>query len=306
MGDFQVDRLGSSDLGRFEKKFLEDVRAFETMLDSGVIESGRRRVGCEQEMFLVDRAWRPAPIAVDLLDKLDRNFTTERGLSNLEANLECRNFESECLSRIEKDLCQQLDRVRTVASKVDAHVVLTGILPTLRKSDSSLDNLTPKPRYFALNEALCQMRGGEYEFRLKGTDGPLLASAANSPILFGRRLWQETRIPLFQQAIDTRHATASLRQRSPRVRFGEHWLAGSTVQLFREDIARFLVLLGAEIDEDALETLRTGNAPPPSSCLADSQRYDLSMESRLLWHHRRYRASSNRKSDLACRTNGTG
>ena len=32
----------------------------------------------------------------------------------------------------------------------------------------------------------------------------MLAVATNSPILFGRRLWAETRIALFQQAVDTR------------------------------------------------------------------------------------------------------
>ena len=38
--------------------------------------------------------------------------------------------------------------------------------------------------------------------------GPLLASAANSPMLFGKRLWAETRIGLFQQSIDTRRTDA--------------------------------------------------------------------------------------------------
>jgi len=34
--------------------------------------------------------------------------------------------------------------------------------------------------------------------------GPLLAACGNSPLLFGRRLWEETRIPLFEQAVDLR------------------------------------------------------------------------------------------------------
>ena len=52
----------------FTQHLLRDVQALEQMLDGGVIESGIRRVGVEQEMFLVDKMWRPAPIAVELLE----------------------------------------------------------------------------------------------------------------------------------------------------------------------------------------------------------------------------------------------
>ena len=301
MGDLKVHRLGSSDRGVFEKKLLNDLRALEKMLDSGQIESGQQRIGCEQEMFLVDRAGRPVPISLDLLEGLDSSFTTELGRFNLEVNLKCRSFEDNCLSLMEQDISQRLEQVRQKAAPMNADIVLTGILPTLRKSDLTLDNMTPIPRYFALNEAMTALRGKDYEFRLKGTDelivkqdsvmlescctsfqlhyqvdppdfvssynlaqalaGPLLAAAANSPMLFGRRLWQETRVPLFQQSIDTRHPTFSLRQRSPRVRFGERWLDGSVVDLFREDIARFRVLLGGPVEEEALEVLRHGEIP---------------------------------------------
>src|SRR4029434_7315425 len=73
--------------------------------------------------------------------------------------------------------------------------------------------------------------------------GPLLAAAVNSPVLFGRRLWPETRIPLFLQAVDTRHATASLRERSPRVSFGSRWVERSAVELYQEHIAPFACVL---------------------------------------------------------------
>ena len=60
--------------------------------------------------------------------------------------------------------------MRTAARSVGSEVVLVGILPTLIKSDLELDNMTPNPRYFALNEALTKLRGGDYEFYLKGID----------------------------------------------------------------------------------------------------------------------------------------
>src|SRR5699024_11309057 len=51
--------------------------------------------------------------------------------------------------------------------------------------------------------------------------GPVLAGAVNSPILFGKRLWNETRIALFQQSVDTRTVGDHLRDTSPRVTFGK-------------------------------------------------------------------------------------
>src|SRR5262249_2575950 len=90
---------------------------------------------------------------------------------------------------------------------------------------------------------------------------PALAAAANSPLLFGRRLWRETRIPLFEQSIDTRNASFHLRERSPRVSFGQQWVKKSVRELFEEDISRFRVLLGAHTDEDPFAMLNRGCAP---------------------------------------------
>src|SRR5262249_24918575 len=90
---------------------------------------------------------------------------------------------------------------------------------------------------------------------------PVLAAATNAPLLFGRRLWRETRIPLFQQAVDTRGASHHMRERSPRVSFGTRWVEQSVVELFQEDLARFRVLLGAALQEDSLVMLQKGQMP---------------------------------------------
>jgi CBS domain-containing protein len=302
MGQFNVDRLSPAALRSFVVKLLADVRALEQMVSTGVMESGRCRIGCEQEMFLVDHAWTVSPVALEILDRItDSHFTTELGKFNLELNLDPIPFEGDCLSRMETELKSNLEKVRTVAHSLNTEILLTGILPTLRKSDLGMDNMTPKPRYLALNEAICRLRGGDCEFRLTGDDelivkhdslmleacctsfqahyqatpekfaevyntaqaitGPLLAAAVNSPVLFGRRLWPETRIPLFLQAVDTRHATASLRERSPRVSFGSRWVERSAVELYQEDIARFPVLLQARVEEDSLAMLKRGEIP---------------------------------------------
>ncbi|HEX4997218.1 MAG TPA: glutamate-cysteine ligase family protein, partial [Terriglobia bacterium] len=242
MGQLNVDRLSVEARRAFTRSLLADVRALDRMLASDALESGCRRIGCEQEMFLVDRTWMANPVGPDLLESLeDGHFTTELGRFNLELNLDPITFGDDCLSRMESELHARLSKAREVAKAFDTEIVLTGILPSLRKSDLTLDNMTPRERYHALNDALGRLCGGDWQFHLEAADqlnvrqdsimleacctsfqvhyqadaatfpqlynaaqaitGPLLAAAANSPLLFGRRLWSETRIPLFQQAV---------------------------------------------------------------------------------------------------------
>ena len=303
MGEQRVDPGNDPrELRVFMRSLLNDIQALDRMMSAGMIESGVRRIGAEQELFLVDHSWRVAPVSLEVLQRVaGPPFTTEIAKFNLEINLEPMIFRGDCLSRMEKRLNALIARARRAARTCGAEVVLTGILPTIRKSDLELGNMTPKPRYFALNSALARLRGGPYEFRVNGTDelimkhdswmleacctsfqvhfqagsdefanlynvaqvatAPVLAAAANAPLLFGKRLWRETRIPLFEQSIDTRQANNHLRERSSRVSFGQRWVKNSVMELFEEDLARFRVLLGAPIDEDPLAMLREGRVP---------------------------------------------
>jgi len=289
-------------LRSFTRKLLADLRALELMLENGSIESGVRRIGAEQELFLVDRHFRPAPLAIEMMEKLgDPHFTTEVARFNLEFNSDPLEFGGGCLRQLEDQLTGLLAKARRSAHKLDAEVVLIGILPTIDISDLSLENMTPVPRYFALNDAMRRLRGKDWEFFIKGTDeilirhdsvmveacntsfqahfqvgpeefaplynltqavaGPVLAAACNAPMLFGRRLWRETRIALFQQSVDHRAAGLHLREQAPRVSFGRHWVDESVLEIFQEDIARFKVLLALDIDEDALDVLGSGGVP---------------------------------------------
>lgn len=94
---------------------------------------------------------------------------------------------------------------------------------------------------------------------------PVMAIAANSPLVFGRRLWHESRIALFQQSLDTRSTHEHMRERSPRVSFGNDWLHDSILEIYREDIARFRVLLAADIHEDSLSLIKEGKVPKLTS-----------------------------------------
>jgi CBS domain-containing protein len=303
MGEHSVE-LETNDLDQqiYMQALLNDLRALEYMLEHDLIEHGVRRIGAEQELFLVDKDLRPAPIASSVLeDARDPRLTTEIARFNLEVNLSPRLLERRCFSEMEDELRSVLNRARESARKFDADVLLSGILPTLRRSDLKLENITPAPRYAQLNRAVTKLRGGPFNIHMKGLDeiqithdnimmescntsfqihlqvspsdftelyniaqavtAPLVACAVNSPLLFGKRLWQETRLALFQHSTDARSAPQQARSYPTRVGFGERWLEGSILQIFRDQVARFRVIMTASPDENPLAALAAGKIP---------------------------------------------
>ncbi len=94
---------------------------------------------------------------------------------------------------------------------------------------------------------------------------PVLAAAVNSPLLFGHRLWQETRLALFQHSTDGRTATQQARSHPTRVGFGEKWLEKSVLELFQDQIARFRVIMIREVEENPFLLLARGQMPELSA-----------------------------------------
>lgn len=292
----------ADDVRSFTKAVLNDLQAMEEMLNRGMMEENKLRIGAEQEMFLVDSAMCPAPIALDVLETAnEERLTTEIGLFNIEANLSPLDFGGDCLSSLENEMNELYVKVREAAAKYGADVVLSGILPTLQQSDLGKDNLTPMPRYKELNRMLSELQGGDRTIHIKGLDelvihqddssiefcntsiqvhlqvgiseyanhynwaqaiaGPVLAACVNSPLLFGNRLWMETRIALFKHAVDTRSRTFQLRNQPARVHFGFDWMPDSIMDTIREDVVRFRTIITRDIESNSMEILESGGIP---------------------------------------------
>ena len=303
MGDKRVEsEYDDVQMRAFTLGVLNDLQALELMLDRGMFEEIPRRIGAEQEMFLVDSSLHPAPIATEIIRAAnDDRLTTEIGRFNLEANLTPRELSGDCLSLMEAEIDDVLDVVRKTAEKTNAGVVLAGILPTIQMSDLTEENLTPDPRYFEINRVVTRLHGDNRVILIKGLDelqltlqdtfiefcntsfqvhlqvgtsdfvnhynwaqaiaAPVLASAVNSPVLLGHRLWHETRLALFQHATDTRSLALKERNQPARVNFGDRWVNDSIIEVLREDAIRFRVLLAQAVDEDSLDVLANGGIP---------------------------------------------
>ena len=303
MGEHNVDQQFDEKKSQaFMRALLEDLRALEFMIATDRLETGVARIGAEQEMFLIDRSMRPAPISLEVLERaMDPRLTTEIARFNLEANLTPLSLSGKCFARMENELSELLLKVRTSAGELEADVLLSGILPTLKKSDLTLDNIAPIPRYYELNRGVIGLRGGPFSIHIKGLDelqishdnimmescntsfqvhfqtspgefvshynmaqaitAPVLAAAVNSPILFGHRLWQETRVALFQHSTDARSRTQLARSHPTRVSFGENWLENSVVELLHDQISRFRPIMISQPDEDPFQVLARGETP---------------------------------------------
>jgi CBS domain-containing protein len=228
-------------------------------------------------------------------------LTHELSRFNMEINLDPRVFSGTALSDMENELLNCLRGLRKTLTKEELDYILVGILPTIRQNDMTLDMLTPMPRYFALNKTMMDLRGSDYEFRIEGMDelickhdsfmfescntsfqihyqtssdefiskynwaqaisGPVMSVCTNSPFLFSKRLWRETRIALFQQSVDTRGSHQLKREEFPRVFFGDKWLENHVTDIFKEDVARYRVVINSEIDVDSVKVLEEGGIP---------------------------------------------
>ena len=110
----------------FVRNLLKDVKALEHMLDNDWFESDITRIGAEQEMCLVDKNFKPAPIAMEVLAKQNYPWLeTELARFNLETNLTPRTFVNKCLSDMEFELKDSLDKVQAILDEFESKVFYT-------------------------------------------------------------------------------------------------------------------------------------------------------------------------------------
>ena len=177
---------------------------------------------------------------------------------------------------------------------------MIGILPTVTENHLNGEALSANPRYALLNEQIFAARGEDLHIQIEGVErlstyadtiapeaactsvqfhlqvapssfarawnaaqamaGVQVAVGANSPFFFGKELWRETRIALFEQATDTRPEELKAQGVRPRVWFGERWIT-SIFDLFEENVRFFPALLPICETEDPVEVLERGDTP---------------------------------------------
>ncbi|MCU1659587.1 MAG: hypothetical protein JWO57_4243 [Pseudonocardiales bacterium] len=228
------------------------------------------------------------------------DFQTELGQFNIEINVPPRSLAGSAADDLERELRASLNDAEERSRPLGAHIVMIGMLPTLTADHLTGQALSANPRYALINEQIFAARGEDLHISIDGPErlstyadtiapeaactsvqfhlqvspqsyadhwnaaqclaGVQLALGANSPFLFGKELWRETRVALFEQATDTRPDELKAQGVRPRVWFGERWIT-SIFDQFEENVLYFPALLPICDGEEPGEVLERGDTP---------------------------------------------
>lgn len=231
----------------------------------------------------------------------DRRLTLELDRFNLEINADPSPLAGRPFATLEGQLRETLAKVEDAARPLGGRAATIGILPTLTPEDVEAHALSDANRYRALASGLRRLRAEPFAIRVSGEEEITLASdhialegantsfqvhlrvdpsrfaatynaaqlassvvlstAVNSPVLFGARLWSETRIALFRQSVDDRSAAAIDDWRPARVSFGHGWVRRHAYELFAESVSMHPPLIPVCGDEDARRVVEQGQLP---------------------------------------------
>jgi hypothetical protein len=287
------------------RKYREKVRrcldVFAQMLRESRFEDDRSLAGLEIELNIVDSDGEACMRNAEVLAAIARpDWATELGQFNIEINVEPKDLSDHGALHLENDVRARLNHAEERARSQGGHLLMIGILPTLREQDIGEGTLSANPRYRLLNEQIFAARGEDLHLSIEGVErldthadslapeaactslqlhlqvsppafaahwnaaqaiaGPQVAVSANAPYLFGKELHRETRITLFEQATDTRPHELKAQGVRPRVWFGERWIT-SVFDLFEENVRYFPALLPLCEEEDPRAELDRGSTP---------------------------------------------
>lgn len=233
-------------------------------------------------------------------DVADERLTREVIRYNVESNLTPVSLAGSPFETMRREMDEIATLVDEAAGEHGGRTVSIGTLPTLRSEDLGLAIVTDEPRYKAMDNRLRTMRSQPHQIDIAGEDhllahaddvslegantsfqlhvrvdpdrfvdvynaaqiatAPVLAVAGNSPFFLGHRLWEETRIALFQQSVDFRdkHLQRTL---PPRVGFGGRWLEHSAIEVFADAVRTHDPILPIVSDEDPRAAVHVGGVP---------------------------------------------
>ena len=220
---------------------------------------------------------------------------------NIEFNSVPTPLAGNTFSRLHRQLQSTWNKAYRHAEDLDCRILMIGTLPTLKLADLNLGNMSDMNRFRALNEQILHARGKPIHLDITGIEhlkldhhdvmlesattsfqihiqvpleiahcfynasiiasAPIVALCANAPFLFGKNLWHESRIPLFEQAIETGGYAGVAQGPLRRVSFGSGYARKSIMECFQENLDHFPVLLPENLGPagEAFEHLKLHN-----------------------------------------------
>lgn len=296
-------KFDESDFQKFSLALSNETDYLRQLFREHLFDPTHFVAGLELEAWLVDHSFKPAAINEAFFAKANSAYLTpELAKFNIELNVDPAPLKNDVLTKLEKSLRKHWNTCHLAAQQLDADVMAIGILPTIKDSDLTVENMSNMTRYEALNEQVLMNRKGEplklhiigkeslqsehYNVMLEAAATSLqihiqvpqdksvayynssifisaftVAASANSPFLFGKCLWEESRIPLFEQSVESGGFNAVANGPLHRVSFGSDYCRESLMECFDENIEHFPALLPTNFNSDIskLEHLRLHN-----------------------------------------------
>src|SRR3954447_14381831 len=146
--DVAAQEFSREDRQRYREKVKRSLDVFARMLSESRFDAERRSFGLEIELNLTDDQGEPAPLNAAVLETIaDGDFQTELAQFNIEINVPPRLLAGTVLRELERDVRTSLNRAEERSRTVNAHMVLTGILATVRPEPLTESSFSANPRY---------------------------------------------------------------------------------------------------------------------------------------------------------------
>lgn len=295
--EIDTSLFSDQDFAEYKHRLKTETEMLAEWFKQGRFVADQRMGGYELESWLVDCDYNPAPLNEEFLSHLNNPWVTpELSRFNIELNGPPVALHKDAFSKMENDLAATWLACVQTAHDLDAHLIMIGILPSVKEDQLVLSNMSRMQRYRALNEQVFRLRQGRplsldivgrehlstthHDVMLESAttsfqihllvsqqdsvtfyNASLIASAAlvavsaNSPYLFGYDLWDESRIPLFEQAVAVGGYDGAVFGPTRRVGFGSGYARESLMECFTENLEHYPILL-PKLYNDAPERMR--------------------------------------------------
>ena len=299
--EIKSEHFQEHDFIAFERALAVETALMKKWFEEKIFNDAGLVAGFELEAWLIDLQGHPAPLNASFLKHLnDPLVVPELSCFNVEINGTPQPLQAGAISCLYEELEATWQRCKQMATTQNIKPAIIGIPPTVREEDLILENISAMKRYYALNEQVMRMRGGQpmyfdirkdehwtavhsdvmiesattslqihlqvpqqeavqYFNAAMMLSAPMVAVCANSPWLFGHNLWDESRIPLFEQAVcvpNVKHG-----RDFARVTFGANYSQQSLFEFFAQNQADYPILLPMQLDteQEKLPHLRLHN-----------------------------------------------
>jgi hypothetical protein len=289
--EITTTHFSQQDFEDFQHRLEAETLLLREWFDTGRLSEDHPVAGFEIEAWLLDDDYHPMPSNQAFLQAFDNELASpELAQFNIELNTHPHPLHHKVLSDLHQELITTCRQAGSCARQIGSRVLITGILPTLRASDLTLENMSNMRRYRALNEQVLNSRkGAPLHLEITGPEhlsedhdnvmleaattsfqihiqvppkvahhyynasiiasAPMVAACANSPYLFNKELWDETRIPLFEQSVEVGGYDGAAHGPLRRVSFGSDYARQSIIEAFEENLEHFPALLPILFDE---------------------------------------------------------